>query len=458
MKEILSIAFALILVQVCFCQCDTPQANVTDIDCSVVNSDIISGGSVNSGQIKYLQTNSPSNISVGSGGILYICSDITLSLGSGPGLLSPNGGTIVIPSCVTVTLNAQASPTYLNSGSEIINYGKLIINTTGSHTRFDNGAKLFNYGILDASGAYFLRNGSIINDNDGNYSRIETILMRTGFGGSAVYALGSSKLCLAENSCLNNNVIVNGLTSNWLTYGGGLSGANLYGTTNLTGNSGSISNQSQISVCTTDNDGSWGGANYAPTVSNVNLCSSCIEIGPCTSILPVELVFFQSEQDEERIKLDWSTLTEKNNDYFQILKLLDNQWEEIGRIDGVGNSTQRIEYQFMDENPSSGLNYYRLQQFDLDGQFSYSNISMTDFRSDDIKVHPNPSDGLVVVSLPKFAYDLNLQVIDARGRVIHDVNYYHTREINLNLFQLKGVYQVRITVGDNSYVQRIILN
>ena len=237
-----------------------------------------------------------------------------------------------------------------------------------------------------------------------------------------------------------------------------MNGASFYGTINLTGNPGSISNQSQISVCTTDNDGSWGGANYSPTVSNVNLCAACTEIGPCASVLPVELVLFQSVQDEDRIKMTWSTLTERDNDFFQILKLLDGEWEEIGRIDGVGNSTQTTDYQFFDDNPHNGLNYYRLQQFDLDGQFFYSDISMTDFKSEDIMVYPNPSSGLLVVSMPKFESELNLQIIDGAGRIIHDLNYYHTREIHLNLLQVKGVYQLRITVGDSSHVERIVLN
>ena len=127
-----------------------------------------------------------------------------------------------------------------------------------------------------------------------------------------------------------------------------------------------------------------------------------------------------------------------------------------GRVTGPTLTFLRIVH--FDDNPHNGLNYYRLQQFDLDGQFFYSDISMTDFKSEDIMVYPNPSSGLLVVSMPKFESELNLQIIDGAGRIIHDLNYYHTREIHLNLLQVKGVYQLRITVGDSSHVERIVLN
>ncbi|MEZ4980275.1 MAG: hypothetical protein R2769_01550 [Saprospiraceae bacterium] len=41
---------------------------------------------------------------------------------------------------------------------------------------------------------------------------------------------------------------------------------------------------------------------------------------------------------------------------------------------GAGNSQVQKNYQFIDENPEKGLNYYRLKQMDFDGSFEYSDV------------------------------------------------------------------------------------
>ena len=47
--------------------------------------------------------------------------------------------------------------------------------------------------------------------------------------------------------------------------------------------------------------------------------------------------------------------------------------EKIGQIMGSNNSTEKLVYNYLDENPSEE-NLYRLKQIDLDGKFAYSKI------------------------------------------------------------------------------------
>jgi hypothetical protein len=49
-------------------------------------------------------------------------------------------------------------------------------------------------------------------------------------------------------------------------------------------------------------------------------------------------------------------------------------WENIAQIDGAGNSTSLIDYAAEDRNPKMGTSYYRLQQVDMNGAFSYSPV------------------------------------------------------------------------------------
>lgn len=92
------------------------------------------------------------------------------------------------------------------------------------------------------------------------------------------------------------------------------------------------------------------------------------------SILPVELGYFKAELDDNIVNLHWITLSELNNDYFQIERTNNYDFENIGKVNGFGTTILRQEYFFTDYNPLNGVNYYRLKQVDYDGKYEYSNI------------------------------------------------------------------------------------
>lgn len=87
-------------------------------------------------------------------------------------------------------------------------------------------------------------------------------------------------------------------------------------------------------------------------------------------VLPVRLVEFTARSTPRGIELKWSTASENACDGFVIERSTDlSRWTGIGFIDGAGYSTQLVSYGFEDEAPVSGINYYRLKQFDIDGNF-----------------------------------------------------------------------------------------
>ena len=91
--------------------------------------------------------------------------------------------------------------------------------------------------------------------------------------------------------------------------------------------------------------------------------------------LPIELLSFAGRPTDSGNLLIWSTATESNNDYFTILWSVDGyHWTSIGKVDGAGNSVQKIDYSYLDESPAIGVNYYILKQTDYDGRFDDSDI------------------------------------------------------------------------------------
>lgn len=89
--------------------------------------------------------------------------------------------------------------------------------------------------------------------------------------------------------------------------------------------------------------------------------------------LPVELLKFTATPIGRNVILEWSTASEINNDYFRIERSSDGvEFNEIGIVQGNGNSTMTHFYEFTDEAPPTGTAYYRLAQTDYDGTVNYS--------------------------------------------------------------------------------------
>ena len=103
------------------------------------------------------------------------------------------------------------------------------------------------------------------------------------------------------------------------------------------------------------------------------------EVGS-TIVLPVKLTSFAVQKQGAAVQLKWSTASEQNNAYFEVQRSTDGQtFTSIGTKAGAGNSHSVLDYFFTDHVPSSGVNYYRLNQVDLDGKSTLSNPVAIDF-------------------------------------------------------------------------------
>lgn len=102
-------------------------------------------------------------------------------------------------------------------------------------------------------------------------------------------------------------------------------------------------------------------------------------INPDCSALPIELIKFNYNIQNEMIELVWQTDLELGNDYFVIEKSTDGKYfQPLGRRNGAGNSDITHRYSFIDSTPSL-KNFYRLKQVDLDGKYTYSHILFVNF-------------------------------------------------------------------------------
>ncbi len=134
--------------------------------------------------------------------------------------------------------------------------------------------------------------------------------------------------------------------------------------------------------------------------------------------LPVELTKFEGLYSLGKVKLNWQTATEINNDYFEVQRATVQQdFQTIGKVEGNGDSDALIDYEFEDLRPVNGINYYRLKQVDFDGKFEYSPIVVvyTSIMVPKFDIYPNPAESYVFISTNVPLSGSDLRVYNLNG-------------------------------------------
>jgi hypothetical protein len=126
-------------------------------------------------------------------------------------------------------------------------------------------------------------------------------------------------------------------------------------------------------------------------------------INKITTPLPIELVSFTARPtDNKSVQLKWQTASELNNDFFTIERSINGQdWQEVSKINGAGNSSSLLSYTKIDHQPYDGLSYYRLKQTDFDGQFEYSKtvaVNNNSLNNSEIEIFPNPTKKQITIT------------------------------------------------------------
>lgn len=170
------------------------------------------------------------------------------------------------------------------------------------------------------------------------------------------------------------------------------------------------------------------------------------------STLPVNLAYFTGKMnDANGVSLTWSTASEQNNDYFDLLRSSDGvTWSSIKTIKGKGNSNEKAFYSHIDTSPLAGINYYVLKQVDFDGTSTFSDIVDINFKLG------------VTKKLTGF-YENNILVISAEspendtGRlIVHNLNGQTLASQNINLIAGVNEFTVPVSLQDGLYILSLV--
>lgn len=178
------------------------------------------------------------------------------------------------------------------------------------------------------------------------------------------------------------------------------------------------------------------------------------------TILPVKILSFTAQKQNNTSLLQWQTTNEINNNYFDIERSPDSKlFYSIGTKQGLNNSGTNY-YSFVDNTPIKSINYYRLKQVDKDGKFDYSQIASVDFINDKtvFAVSPNPADNIINVIIPQNNSVSEIFIYNVEGKkILHEAIAANISSKQINISTLTaGVYDVVLIQNGKREMMKLV--
>jgi hypothetical protein len=181
------------------------------------------------------------------------------------------------------------------------------------------------------------------------------------------------------------------------------------------------------------------------------------------SVLPVTLTNVKAYQQNVGIAVEWNTQSESGMLQYEVEKSADGtNFSKINTTapkSGTSNT-----YNFFDQSPISGANYYRIKTISLNGEVTYSKIVVVKLNSKgaSLEVYPNPFKGnsvqLQLSNWEKDSYSVTLfnqfgqQVLN---RTINHIDGSGNQTVAVGTLAA-GVYELRLSNGTTVITKKII--
>ncbi len=180
-----------------------------------------------------------------------------------------------------------------------------------------------------------------------------------------------------------------------------------------------------------------------------------------TTPLPLDFLSFTGEPEDEGIRLKWVTINEVNVEKLILEGSQDGEtFQELIAIPGTNDKELENLYQYLDRNPTVGLNYYRVKQVDFDGAADSTGIISIHWGEQAIavSVYPNPVTRMMTIQSNGNFDGSSYKIYDTNGRVMLQGNFEQLgNEARLDLSALEpGMYFLQTNISSDSGIIRII--
>jgi len=112
--------------------------------------------------------------------------------------------------------------------------------------------------------------------------------------------------------------------------------------------------------------------------------------------LPVVVTDIKASLKDKAVKVEWTSHTETNIDRYEIERSDDAQnFVRQGVVSAKGNNSTSQLYEWLDQSPVTGANFYRIKVIEKSGEVKYTAVVKVDIAktAGSITVYPNPVRG-----------------------------------------------------------------
>jgi Secretion system C-terminal sorting domain/Kelch motif len=180
--------------------------------------------------------------------------------------------------------------------------------------------------------------------------------------------------------------------------------------------------------------------------------SATVDISPVFGTIPVELLTFEGKNKDHSIYLDWQTASEIRNDHFDIERSSDAiSFNYIGTVKAFGKAAN---YNFIDQEASNGINYYRLKQVDTDGKFTYSKVIAVKINKNASKsvIYPTYTEGSLFIR-NETSEIKQVSVVNALGHLVLQTQALD--RLDLSPYP-SGIYFIQVSDTKGTTTEKIV--
>lgn len=178
------------------------------------------------------------------------------------------------------------------------------------------------------------------------------------------------------------------------------------------------------------------------------------------SAFPVELFDFSGALTAEGVSLNW-TAVEEGFSHYEVKRKTVGEFISIDRVEVSGEAGEVNSYQYLDRTaPGEQTLVYRLAMVDIDGSVTYSNHVELNAEGSPIMLSPNPTEGLVSITLPGgSATDISVEAYNLSGQLVYAETVSPQRSsLEMDLTALPaGLYQLVVKWDGQREMKKITL-
>lgn len=204
------------------------------------------------------------------------------------------------------------------------------------------------------------------------------------------------------------------------------------------------------------------GQTSSPYQVNVPLATRNIHwaIAAGSSYLPLEWGDVYASASGNDVRVKWSTLSEKNTDFFTVYKSVGNSnFVEVGTVAASGNSNDVRHYSLLDKNSGATSAYYKIKETDIDGEEFWSEIGFYNSlnKKQELNAWFNTYNSSLEILIPTVTSGV-ISIYDLSGRLLYELNTENEGQISLPLqFPENNIYLVRFLSEQGSFTTKVVM-